>query len=465
MKKIFFLLFFPLAVSAQMQMSTAQLLDSFMSGQSKYFKFNGTVLVADKGNILAQKPYGYADYYSKRMLNNNSVFELASVSKEFTAMGILILKEKDRLSLDDTLRKFFPELPYYNITIYQLLTHTSGLPDYMDAMTGKWDSTKIAFNKDMIAFLAKEKPAILFKPGEKWEYSNTGYAILGSVIEKVSGMSYNDFLEKNIFKPLGMMHTFVYNTRRTTKKIPDDYALGFVYSDSLKKYMLPDELPDLSMVYWLDGIVGDGCVNSTTGDLFKWDRALYTEKLVSKNSLDAMIGPQVLMSPRDSSSYYGFGFEVQPKTDHGKIVSHTGGWPGYATRINRYVDEDKTIIILSNNETNSANIAVSLESILFNEPVLLPYNHREIKIDTSLLKNYAGKYKAFLTLQVIEKNGKLYRHRNGTEDIELKPESLTKFFYGDGSDRQLEFQLDSNGKVLKVWFINTGQKGEMQKVE
>lgn len=465
MKKIFLLLFFPAALSAQMQMSTAQMLDSFMSGQSKYFKFNGNFLVADKGNILAQKPCGFADYYSKRMLDNNSVFELASVSKEFTAMGILILKEKNLLRLDDTLRKFFPELPYHNISVYQMLTHTSGLPDYMDAMVGKWDTSKIAFNKDMIAFLAKEKPAVHFRPGEKWEYSNTAYAILASIIEKVSGTSYNNFLAENIFKPLGMLHTYVYNTRRSTKKIPDDYALGFVYSDSLKKYLLPDELPDLSVVYWLDGIVGDGCVNSTTEDLLKWDRALYTEKLVSKKSLDAMMSPQVLMSPRDSSSYYGFGFEVQPKTEHGKIVSHTGGWPGYATRINRYVDSDKTIIILSNNETASANIAVSLESILFHEPVVLPYEHKEIKIDESLLKNYVGKYKAFLTLQVIEKDGKLYRHRNSTEDIELKPESLTKFFYSDGSDRQLEFELDSTGKPIKTWFINTGQKGEMTKVE
>lgn len=465
MKKIVFFFLFPLAVSAQMPMSKSQMLDSFMSGQAKYFKFNGNVLIAEKGNILAQKAYGYADYNSKRMLDNNSVFELASVSKEFTAMAILILKEKGKLKLEDTLRSFFPDLPYNNVTIYQMLTHTSGLPDYMDNMQGKWDTTKIAFNKDMIDFLAKHKPALLFTPGSKWDYCNTAYALLGSIIEKVSGKTYNNFLEENIFKPLGMSHTFVYNTRRSTNQIPENYALGFVYSDSLHKYVLPDEVPDLSMVYWLDGIVGDGCVNTTTGDLFKWDRALYTDKLVSKKAIEQMLAPQVQESPDDTTSYYGFGFEVLPKSDRGKTVYHTGGWPGYATRIVRYLDSDKTIIILSNNETASDNIAVSLESLLYDEAVDLPYEHKEISIDTSLIKNYVGKYKAFLTLELVEKNGKLYRKRKGTNDIELKPESATKFFYGDGTDRQLEFQLDENGKVVKGWFINTGQRGEMEKVQ
>ena len=137
--------------------SFADKADEFFSGQMKYHRFNGNVLVAEKGNIIFQKSYGYADFDSGRMLNDSSVFELASVSKQFTAMGILLLMERDKLKLTDSLRHYFPELPYSNITLRHMLTHTSGLPGYESVMTEKWDKTKIAFNSDMIAFLVKEK--------------------------------------------------------------------------------------------------------------------------------------------------------------------------------------------------------------------------------------------------------------------------------------------------------------------
>jgi CubicO group peptidase (beta-lactamase class C family) len=206
-----------------------------MTGQNKYFQFNGTILVAEKGKPIYQQALGYADYNSKRMLNDSSVFELASVSKQFTAMGIMILKDRKLLSYENNIKKYFPQLPYDNITIRNLLTHTSGIPSYEDQFEKNWDRKKIAFNKDIIDMLVQRHDTLFFQPGTKWKYSNTGYALLASIIEKVSGMSYNDFMAVNIFKPLGMNHTFIYNSRRTTKKVPDNYALGFVYSDSLKK--------------------------------------------------------------------------------------------------------------------------------------------------------------------------------------------------------------------------------------
>jgi CubicO group peptidase (beta-lactamase class C family) len=313
--------------------------------------------------------------------------------------------------------------------------------------------------------LSEEKDTLYFKPGTSWKYSNTGYALLASIIEKVSGNSYNDFMVKRIFQPLGMTHTFIYNTRRSTGKIPGNYALGYVFSDSLNRYILPDSLQKFDMVYYLDGIAGDGCVNSTTGDLLKWDRALYTNKLVSKPTLDEMLSPLVQMSKRDSTSYYGFGVGVQPKTPRGKVISHTGGWPGYATLLVRRTDIDETIIVLSNNETMNGFIRAGLESLLADEDLVMPYEHKEIKIDPSLLDRYVGKYSAFLTLVLITKDGKLYRHRDGTADIELKPESETKFYYSDGTDRQIAFDVDNMGKVTKAWFINTGQKGELKKIE
>jgi CubicO group peptidase (beta-lactamase class C family) len=463
MKKIFFLLLLPLCLTAQK--NYAPLLRQFMTGQHDYFRFNGNILVAKGGNIIYRQDLGYADLNTKRPLNDSSVFELASLSKQFTAMGIMVLKEKKQLSYDDHVKKLFPGFPYDDITIRQLLTHTSGLPSYEDQFEKNWDHKKIAYNKDMIEMLQQRKDSLFFKPGSKWKYSNTGYALLAAIIEKISGMSYNDFMAKNIFQPLGMTHTFIYNTRRSAGKIPANYALGFVYSDSLKRYILPHSLKDYDMVYYLDGIVGDGCVNSTTGDLLKWDRALYSNKLVSKQTLNEMLSPLVLMSPRDSTNFYGFGVMVQPISPRGKVISHNGSWPGYNTLLVRRVDIDETIIVLSNNETLTGQLRAGIESILADEDLLMPYDHKEIKIDTALLNRYVGKYSAFLTLVFIKKDGKLYRHRNGTADIELKPESETKFFYGDGSDRQIEFETDNTGKVIKAWFINTGQKGELKKIE
>ena len=464
MKKIIsLLLFLPLAAIAQQ--NHAQLISQFMKGQHDYFHFNGNVLVAEKGKIIYQDALGYADYNTKRMLDNNSVFELASLSKQFTAMGIMICKEKGLLSYNDNIIKFFPLFPYTNITVRHLLTHTSGLPGYEEQFEKSWDHKKIAYNKDILTMLSQEHDTLLFSPGKKWQYSNTGYALLAAIIEKVSGMSYADFMKANIFKPLGMEHTFIYNTRRSLKKIPNDYALGFVYSDSLHRYILPDSLGKFDYVYYLDGIVGDGCVNSTTGDLFKWDRALYGNKLVSKAALDEMLSPLVQMSPRDSTSFYGFGVIVQPHTDKGKMITHSGGWPGYVTYITRFVDSNKTIIILSNNESSAPQFNAGIQSILANDPLLMPYEHKAVAIDTALLDRYVGRYSAFLTLVFIKKDGKLYRHRQGTADIELKPESNTKFFYADGTDRQIEFETGADGNVTKAWFINTGQKGELTKLK
>ena len=463
MKKILLLLFVPVFATAQKD--HAKLLQEYMTGQNKYFQFNGNILVAEKGNPIYQQSLGYADYNTKRMLNDSSVFELASVSKQFTAMGIMILKDRKLLSYENNIKKYFPQLPYDNITIRNFLTHTSGIPSYEDQFEKNWDRKKIAFNKDIIDMLSQRKDTLFFKPGTKWRYSNTGYALLASIIEKVSGMSYNDFMAVNIFKPLGMNHTFIYNSRRTTKKVPDNYALGFVYSDSLKRYILPDELPAYDMVYYLDGIVGDGCVNSTIGDLFKWDRALNSNKLVSRSSLDEMLSPLVQTSPTDSTSFYGFGVGIQPKSEKGKIISHTGGWPGYRTLLMRRTGMDETIIILSNSESNLPFFRAAVESILNDEGIVMPYEHKEATIDTSILVNYVGKYFGGVTMQFIKKDGKLYRHRTGIPDIELKPESNTKFFYGDGTDRQIEFETDSSGKVTKVWFLNMGQKGELKKIE
>lgn len=334
-------------------------IDSVMQSVVDTARFNGNVLVARNGLVVYQKSFGKSNFYTDEMLNDSTLFELASVSKAFTAMSIMMLKEQGKLSYDDDVRKYLPELPYEGMTIRHFLQHTSGIADYGDVLIAeKWDPKKIVYNEDIIKLFGEKKPKIVFKPGEKWEYSNTAYAMLATIVQRVSGKTFKDFTSENIFQPLGMKRSRTYNTRRSGEVIPN-YAYGFVYSDSLKKYVVPDSLKEYFFVYTVDGVEGDGVVNSTTSDLFKWNEALYTNKLVSKATLEEAFTPGKLNN--DSTHNYGFGWFIENDSIHGKIVRHTGSWPGYRTWLIRFVDSKDCIIVLNNTDNPSARTTVGNE--------------------------------------------------------------------------------------------------------
>lgn len=336
-----------------------QLLDSLFLQQ----KFNGNILIAEKGEIIYNRSYGIANETTREKLTQKSIFELASCSKQFTAMAIVILKEKGKLNVDDKISKYIPELSNYGtISIKNLLHHTGGLPDYMSIMDTVWDKSNIATNNDIIAVFSKLKPKVLFEPNSKHEYSNTGYALLATIIERVSGMAYADFLKEYIFTPLKMKNSFVYNRRLAPKKIKN-YAYGYLFIKSQNKYILPDEFEKTKMVYWLDGVVGDGTVNSNVIDLLKWDRALYAAKLVSSESINEIFSNGQLND--GSTGKHGFGWRIVDTEEFGKIAKHSGGWPGYMTYIERNLDNDKTIIILQNHY-NVTMPADEIRNILYN---------------------------------------------------------------------------------------------------
>jgi CubicO group peptidase (beta-lactamase class C family) len=428
-------------------------IDSVLTASYKEQKLNGNVLIAEKGAIIYQKSFGKANEATNKDLDAESVFELASVSKQFTAMGIMLLKKQGKLSYDDSLRKFIPELPYYNITIRQLLHHTSGLPDYMDLFMKNWDSTKIATNQDMIDQLSKYKPAVLFTPGEKWEYSNTGYALLATIIEKVSGKSFGDYLDKYIFKPLEMKRTMVYR-RRFEKKEVDNYAYGYVFDKMKNKFVLPDSLAETArMVYSLDGIVGDGTVNSTSNDLLKWDRALYTEQLVPKEMLAEAFTPGILNDGKNTT--YGFGWILTDMKGIGKVVSHTGGWPGYSTVIERHLDTDKTIIFLRNHDI-PVMVLQKIRNILYGikeEP------KNEIVVSTEILKQYIGEYELApgFTITISVEPDKLFAQATGQERFQLFAEKENLFFL-KVVEAKIQFVKDEKGAVNKLILFQAGQE-------
>lgn len=447
MKKIFLILL--VLITKDLLAQKTQKLDSLFQKLSSSKEFNGNVLIAEKGKVIYKNSFGLANETSKEKLNENSVFELASVSKQFTAFAIVILKEKGKLKYEDKIGEILPQLSYYkNITVRNLLNHTSGLPNYMKILDSllideTWDNkTKIANNKDILDVYEKYKPSLLFEPNEKWEYSNTGYAILASIIEKVSGKSYAEFLKAEIFKPLKMNNTFVY-TRRLKPQNIKNYAFGYVYSDSLKTNQLPDQVKVLDIyVYTLDGIVGDGTVNSTINDLLKWDRNLYTNQLVSKNGIDEIFNNATLNN--GTKTKYGFGWMIDNNENFGTIFNHSGSWPGYISFIERHIDNDKTIILLQNNDNKNTKIpSKQIRDILYNiKP--LTFNEEYLKLISGDYKTEKGTIK-----KILYENGKLYIPMSEEDKLELEPINGKLFrVIGFSPEVRYEFVFE-NEKVIK----------------
>lgn len=306
--------------------------------------FSGVILVAKKGKPVYHKSFGQRNFETGEPMDTSAIFELASLSKQFTAMTIMMLKDEGKLNFDDSLSQFIPELPYHGITIRHLLHHTSGLPDYQSIMDQHWDKSKIAGNTDNIEYLVRYHPPALFPPGEKYEYSNTGYMLLASITEKVSGHHFIAFCKTRIFVPLKMTSTDI-RTQEEKSMIPN-MAWGHIYVSEKSKYVRTDSFPQFNYTIWLGNRVGPGRVSSTSHDLLKWDRALYEENLVKSETLEE--GFQSAILNNGSLSNYGFGFRLEKHPLLGRVVRHAGDNPGYKTQIIRYIDRDQTIIILSN---------------------------------------------------------------------------------------------------------------------
>ena len=303
------------------------------------------LLVADSGKVVYHKAVGFNNFDTNEPLDTTSVFELASVTKQFTAMVVMMLKEEGKLGYDDPIEKYIPGLPYKNVTIRHLLTHTSGLPDYMGVLDQHWDKTKVAGNNECIEYLIKYAPPKRFEPGERFEYSNTGYMLLASVAEKASGIDFISFCRTRIFVPVEMTSTDIRS--QDEKAMLPNMAWGYVWAKDKNTYVRADSMIEFNYGIWLGNRKGPGRISSTTTDLLKWDRMLYQGKLVTNETLNEAFNPVTLKS--DSISYYGFGWEIKTHPVMGRVVRHSGGNPGYTTRIARYLDADRTIIMLNNN--------------------------------------------------------------------------------------------------------------------
>lgn len=336
-------------------------LDSVFNRLNKRHGFHGSVLVAKNGKLIFNNEYGYADFKTKTKLNNKSTFQLASVSKQFTATAILILYEQGLISLNDPVTEYFPNFPYKNITIKHLLNHTSGLPKYFWLAEHKWENELPPVNSEMIEMMADYNLPLFFRPGTRFDYSNTGYFVLASLVEKVSRMDYGVFLDKNIFNPLNMKNSFVYRFEKDS--INENQLKGYRLHRRRRYAVISGTVND--------AIVGDKNVYSTAEDLLIWVNALNSCKIISDTSLYEMYTKGKTKYNRNVP--YGFGFRIKNENSE-KIIYHNGKWNGFSTSIKQYTDSDLVIVILEHSNYKYMNyLSAKVKTIVdqnFDETIL-----------------------------------------------------------------------------------------------
>ncbi|NOG98504.1 MAG: beta-lactamase family protein [Ignavibacteriae bacterium] len=309
-------------------------IDSFFKNRNKRGLFNGAALFAEKGSVVYKKAFGFANFKKKDSLTLKSQFQLASVTKPLTAYAIMLLEHRGLITYEDSLRKFFPDFPYDNITVRNLLTHRSGLPNYMYLADDYWrDKRNITItNNDVIDLFIEYEPLQYYKPNRRYNYNNSNYCLLASIIEEVSNQPFEDFMKDEIFDTLKMNNTFVY--RKGEQTIKDHQVRGY----KTRRRSAYDS--------YLNGVVGDKGIYSTVEDLFKFDQALYLGKLVPAEKMKEAYKPA--HPDLWDSDNYGFGWRINTKPDSTKVVHHTGWWKGFRTYFIRDLHEEKTIIVLSN---------------------------------------------------------------------------------------------------------------------
>ncbi len=408
----------------------------YMKATEKVDGFNGSILIARNGQPVVSKGYGMANIELNVPNKAETVFRLGSVTKQFTGMAITMLQEKGKLSVNDPLCKYIDNCPaiWQPITIKHLLTHTSGIFNYT-AFPDFAKTTVLPTNSPQMIALLRDKP-LDFAVGQNYSYSNSGYFLLGTIIEKVSGKTYANFLQENIFTPLGMKNTGYDDPLR----IINNRASG--YTRQAGQYLNAAYM-DMSVPF------AAGAMYSTTGDLLLWDQALYTGKLVSQKSLNEMFTP--------NKNGYGYGWGINTRFEKQQI-SHGGSIFGFSTQISRFPTERLTFVVLSNVQGSpSGRIANDLSAIVFGQKYEIPMERKEIVVSLEILRKYVGSYQLLpnVVFHILLENGKLFGQVADQQKVSLSAETETKFFSRDVAVT-ITFNSDAQGKVTGMTFIQGG---------
>lgn len=417
-------------------------IDTLLKGAFPSDRPGAAVIVVKDGRTLFRKAYGMADLELGVPLQPDMVFRLGSITKQFTAAAILMLAEEGKLSLQDPIEKHLAGYPTQGhvITIEHLLTHTSGIQSYTD-MPG-WMTSRIQSPMTVTELIdGFKKEPMQFAPGERWAYNNSGYILLGAIVEKASGKTYEAFVKERIFQPLGMTASYYDRTEPIIPKRAPGYT---------REGDQPRNARYLSMTQ----PYAAGSLASTVDDLARWDGSQYTETLLKKASLERAWTPYVLKDGKPTG--YGYGWGVS-KLRGRRAISHGGGIFGFSTYAVRLPDERVYVAVLCNSDSPSADpgyVAKKIAALAVGDPFAEP---AAITLDPKVLERYAGVYRIdeTSTRTVTVENGRLYTQRSGGERLEVRPGSETDFFY-DKSLTRLRFVPDASGRATEMLFFPDG---------
>lgn len=404
-----------------------ELLDSLFRSMSNRGQFYGNVLIAEHDEVLFSKSYGFSDRDKEILLNEETLFNVGSVSKAFTAIAILQLAEKEKLKLSDKVSKYLPEFPYPDITIHHLLVHAGGLPSDYDLLnSSNWDNSKIAVNQDLMLALFKEKLTLQFTAGDRSEYSNLGFIILAEIVKQVSESDFKEYLLRNIFEPAGMLRTNIYNAEEI-KQI-ENVAKGYVLYPFTGKYEEAIKIPEFVSQYATSGFQGDGNVYSTTIDLYNFYKALSNNILINEHSQNMIFQKHIsarMEGTPDFGNSYGYGWTIINAPM--QVVQRGGELAGYISNTVWNITEKRLIVYLSNDYLSYTSyqnqIPFSIGGIFFQNKVVIPKMTASVELTKIVIpSSIEGLTKK---IEEIKNNSELYQiDLQGLEFLVMKLEQI-----------------------------------------
>jgi CubicO group peptidase (beta-lactamase class C family) len=426
--------------------SVAVKIDEYLAAYAKVNRFNGTALVAQKGKILLEKGYGFKDASQASLDDVNTIYQVGSVTKQFTSAIILKLQEQKKLSVKDKLGKYFPDFPNADkITIENLLTHTSGIYNYTNDSKFMANEITHSYTRDKMMALFRNKP-LDFDPGTKFRYSNSGYSMLGYIIEKVTKKPYEQVMREFILQPLHMNHSgFDFTHLKSADK-----AVGYLVLNNSIKAIAP--IVDSSISF------AAGALYSTVEDLFKWERSTYNNSILKQESWQAAFTP--------FKEKYGYGWIIDTLFNK-QVISHGGGIHGFNSNLFRMPQEEIVIILLNNKGNPSLDeITKGIAAIILGRKYELPKDRVGIAVREAVLQGYVGEYELNPNLKMTVKleNGSLKGQLTGQPAFDMFAEKES-FFFLKVVDAQVEFFKGSDGKTDQLILYQGGQKIPAKKIK
>lgn len=417
----------------------ADKIDQYVQACVNLNKFNGAILIAKGDEILLSKGYGFANFEHGVPNTPQTKFRLGSVSKQFTALAIMQLQERGLLSVQDPLCNYLPDFPNgEKITIHHLLTHMSGL--HPESEVPKREPTTL----EKIIESFKNKP-LNFEPGSQFHYGNSGYYILSYLIEKISGLSYEQFLQENIFKPIGMNNSGYDHNDKILQHRATGYALD------INGELVHAKYTDMSNPSGAAGLY------STIEDMFTWNRALYNSTLINKDSLQDMITPYATVQCDHIRGYgYGLVIESEPQLGNRMLIRHDGAINGFRCLNAYFPEENIIVIILSNFQHVWVNpiYVKGIGAILFDLPYEMPKKRESISIDPAIYDTYIGRYEkdksSGFIMTITKENNRLIAESLGNWKTELLPETTTIFFPKFLDEQTIYFVKDEQDTVIEL---------------